>query len=97
MCYLRGKTLIFILPAILWDPGVIIMAVPFNILEKNSSRWPCICSGIKEAPDHVASIRAEYYTLSQEWHAFLGFEIYSLANSQDRNITSNSLKRPYSI
>lgn len=32
--------------------------------------------GIKEAPGHVASARAEYHQISRAWHSWLGFALY---------------------
>lgn len=32
--------------------------------------------GLQEAPGHVAARRAEYRTVSREWHSFLGFRAY---------------------
>jgi hypothetical protein len=53
--------------------------------------------GIEEAPGHVASARAEYRALSREWHAFLGFKVYSGANSHATSVASTSLKRTCSV
>jgi hypothetical protein len=35
--------------------------------------------------------------LSREWHAFLGFKVYSAANSHAQSVASNGLKRRYSV
>jgi len=32
--------------------------------------------GIKEAPGHIESRRAEYRQISREWHSWLGFALY---------------------
>lgn len=35
----------------------------------------CYARDIREAPRHVASLRAEYRQLSQSWHMCLDFEV----------------------
>lgn len=43
--------------------------------------------GVKEAPGHVASARAEYRQISREWHTFLGFSGFTRSTHLQPNVS----------